>query len=249
MKKISVFCWNIGNPSIDRAKKQAKYLLKRSEDFFILTEAKGSKGCLFIKNYFTANGYNVVMPDMSPREYGVMGLSKYSFKIGNFNENINFLPSRAISMISNLPIGKIEIIGLYIPSRNADKNKIIRKKTFIRKISNALKHSSKNIRIVCGDFNILEPNHFPRYGFFKNWEYQFYNNLIDFNLIDAFRHLNPDVKEYSWVGRTGDGYRYDHIFISNNASSLVNKCFYDHSLRNAKLSDHSGIVAEIKIGI
>lgn len=249
MNKISIFCWNIGNPSIERAKKQAEWLLKRSEDFFILTEAKGSKGCLFLKNFFVFHKYNVIMPDMNSKEYGVMAVSKYPFEISDFNKNIDFLPSRAISIISNFPTGKIEIIGLYVPSRNTDRDKIIKKRTFIEKISNALKRSSNDIRIVCGDFNILEPNHYPRYRFFKNWEYQFYNNLIDFNLTDAFRCLNPDTKEYSWVGKTGDGYRYDHIFISNSAVNLVNKCFYDHSPRSIRLSDHSGIIAEIRANI
>lgn len=246
MDKFSIFCWNIGNPSTERAKKQAKWLKKRSEDFFVLTEAKGSKGCSFLRDYFVLNNYNVIMPDMKSKEYGVMIISKYPFKISNFKNCINFLPSRTISIVSYSPIGKIEIIGLYIPSRNTDKKKITRKKAFIEKISNALKHSSKNLRIVCGDFNILEPNHYPQYKFFKNWEYQFYNDLVGSNLIDAFRYLNPNKKEYSWMGKTGDGYRYDHIFISKNMSSFLSKCFYDHSPRNIKLSDHSGIIAEIK---
>src|SRR3989344_6606477 len=68
MKNISLFCWNIANPSIERAKKQAEWIQKRADDFFILTEAKGSEGCIFLKKYFQAYGYNVIIPKMEKSE-------------------------------------------------------------------------------------------------------------------------------------------------------------------------------------
>jgi len=104
---------------------------------------------------------------------------------------------------------------------------------------------AKNFRIVCGDFNVLEPAHSPHYSFFQDWEYKFYDDLTWSKMTDAFRFLSPDKKEYSWVGRTGDGYRYDHIFVSNNTSKFIKKCFYDHSPRKIRLSDHSGVVLEL----
>jgi exodeoxyribonuclease III len=39
-------------------------------------------------------------------------------------------------------------------------------------------------------------------------------------MADAFRHLHPHACEYSWVGRTGDGYRYDHAFCSQALRDL-----------------------------
>lgn len=66
-------------------------------------------------------------------------------------------------------------------------------------------------------------------------------------LFDSFRHLNPQKKDYSWVGRTGDGYRYDHCFVSNDLSSSVEKCYYLHEPRNERLSDHAAIILNLNL--
>jgi exodeoxyribonuclease III len=96
--------------------------------------------------------------------------------------------------------------------------------------------------IVAGDLNILEPGHQPRYPFFAPFEYDFYQALAGTHgLTDAFRHLHPHDTEYSWVGRTGDGYRYDHAFCSRTLSDLITDCQYLHQPRHDKLSDHSAL--------
>ncbi len=243
---LSIFCWNVGNPSLERAKKQVDWLSNRSENVFVLTETKGSDGCHYIKDFFEKNRYSVAAQDMSLKDYGTMIISKNNFEKNNFPDLIDFLPSRSVVINFRLPQGKMEIIGLYVPSRNADIDKIKRKKIFIEKVLKVIENKSlADFRIVCGDFNILEPNHFPHYSFFQDWEYKLYTDLVRLDMIDAFRFLSPEKNEYSWVGRTGDGYRYDHIFVSNNLSNYIKKCFYDHNPRVMRLSDHSGMVLEL----
>ncbi|MEK7453136.1 MAG: endonuclease/exonuclease/phosphatase family protein [Patescibacteria group bacterium] len=248
MKNISLFCWNIGNPSIKRAKKQVQWLNKRSEDFFILTETKNSEGCLFIKDYFQKNGYHVLSPNIEGKEYGTMLISKYPLEESTFSNHINSLPFRAVSAQISLPNGTLEIIGLYVPSRDKSAKKIKRKKNFLKNVVQALKFAPvPNFRIILGDFNILEPDHIPHYSFFEEWEYDFYKNLTDNQLKDAFRLVSPNKEEYSWVGRTGDGYRYDHCFVSENILSTIDKCFYLHKPREIRLSDHSAIVTQLSL--
>ncbi len=244
--EMSLFCWNIGNPSHDRAQKQAGWLKKRQEDVLVLTETKNSEGCLFLKDYFKSNGYDVIFSDIVDKEYGTMIVSKYKLKESDFSKFIHFIPSRVASTVVSLPFGNIEIIGLYIPSRNSDIKKIRKKKKFVENIITVLNNNlTSDYRIVCGDFNILEPNHIPHYSVFKKWEYDFYNNLLDLQLKDVFRSLNPSLQEYSWVGRTGDGYRYDHCFASDNIINNVKKCFYLHEPREKRLSDHSALITKL----
>jgi exodeoxyribonuclease-3 len=96
--------------------------------------------------------------------------------------------------------------------------------------------------VVLGDFNILEPNHQPRYPIFRPFEYGFYEWFEQHGYRDAYRHLHPDDQEYSWVGRTGDGYRYDHAFVSRTLDSLVISSSYVHEPRTTvRISDHSGL--------
>ncbi|MFH1780661.1 MAG: endonuclease/exonuclease/phosphatase family protein [Candidatus Nealsonbacteria bacterium] len=246
MKNISLFCWNIANPSSNRAAKQAGWLRKRPEDFLVLTEAKRSEGCFFLKRYFETCGYYVIFPKIEGREYGTMIVSKHPLAESLFSNFIDFLPSRVVAVTIALPGGILEIIGLYVPSRDANAEKIKRKKRFLENVVQALRNAPlPNFRIVCGDFNILEPDHVPHYPFFEKWEYAFYRNLMSYRMRDVFRHVNPSLQEYSWIGRTGDGYRYDHCFVSENILHGVKKCFYFHEPREKRLSDHSAIIVEL----
>lgn len=125
-----------------------------------------------------------------------------------------------------------------------------RKKRFIKKLISALEKENNSIhRVFCGDFNVLEPKHIPHYPIFENWEYDFYSNLNKYQLKDAFRHLSPEIQEYSWVGRKGDGYRYDHFFVTSDLIPLVQKCYYYHEPREMKLSDHSALISTLRCGI
>lgn len=246
--KFSLFCWNIGNPSEKRAKRQTAWLDRRPEDVFVLTETKNSHGCLFIKKYFQERNYDVFFSKPKNNEYGTMIISKYSLKASNFSNKISYLPPRVASVKLELSTGWLEIIGVYAPSRNSEPKKIIKKKRFLENLIGALKERSASSKtILCGDLNILEPNHIPHYPFFQKWEYDFYQNLTDNKLADAFRHLNPKAKEYSWIGRTGDGYRYDHCFASKDLLSSLHKSCYLSQPREMKLSDHSALVTTFNL--
>lgn len=245
---FSVFCWNIANPSEERAGKQAEWLRKRPEDILALTEIKASKGCLLIEKYFKAFGYSVISLKPEGKEFGSMIISKHFLRPSNFSGLIDFLPYRVSSAIINFQKRELEIINVYVPSRNASEEKISKKKRFLRDLTDAIERTRlSNGRIFCGDFNIIEPNHIPHYPFFQKWEYYFYQNLIKHRLEDAFRYLNAEAKEYSWVGRTGDGYRYDHCFVSHNLLLFITKCCYLHEPREIKLSDHSALILELNL--
>jgi exodeoxyribonuclease-3 len=66
-------------------------------------------------------------------------------------------------------------------------------------------------------------------------------------MVDTFRHLHPAAAEHSWVGRTGDGYRYDHAFCSNSLIPAVATCQYLHAPRNDRLTDHSALIASFAL--
>ena len=109
-------------------------------------------------------------------------------------------------------------------------------------------HPAQAYRVFCGDFNLLEPNHIPQYrSLFKDWEYGFYTALTRYRLKDSFRHLNPEATEHSWVGRTGDGYRYDHCFVSVDLLPLIHSCYYLHKPREERLSDHSALITNMAL--
>jgi exodeoxyribonuclease-3 len=211
----------------------------------VLTETKASAGCRLLADAFTAAGWNVSFPVPRPGEYGVMIISRILAQPGDFGSEIGYLPTRATSVTLPAPAGPIEVIGAYVPSRDAGLEKTERKRKWLSACLAALTARDPSIpAVLLGDLNILEPGHQPHYPFFVPFEYDFYRALTaDHGLTDVFRHLHPDASEHSWVGRTGDGYRYDHAFCSAGLAPAIRTCQYLHEPRLDRLSDHSALTA------
>ncbi len=258
-KKLSFLSLNIGNPSIERAKKQCEWLLKRKEDVFILTETKNSKGCIYIEEFFLQFGYDlftmnsslnfsVSFPKSQTGDLGVMIISKYKIlKESNYFNKNDIFYSRQLEISISIKDYVIDLVGLYVPSRDRSEKKIERKKFFINEFEKYMTNSKKETKVIMGDLNILEKNHNPHYSTFFNWEYNFYDEILNNEFIDAYKFCHPDKNEYSWVGRTNNGYRYDYCFISSDLKDKLIDCYYIHDTRKNGLTDHSAIVLSLEI--
>jgi exodeoxyribonuclease III len=245
---LSLLTFNIGNPSPGRAQRQLAWLASRDEHVLVLTETKASAGCKLLADAFTSAGYAVCFPEPPPGEYGTMIASKVTALPDSFGDQLGYLPSRAAAATLPAPGRPLLVIGLYVPSRDASLEKTERKRKWLAACDAALASAAGKNVLLLGDLNILEPGHQPRYGFFAPFEYDFYRALTGpHRLTDAFRHLHPGTAEYSWVGRTGDGYRYDHAFCSAQLRDQVTSCHYLHDPRQDKLSDHSALTMTISI--
>jgi exodeoxyribonuclease III len=242
---LSFLTFNIGNPSEQRAQRQLEWLADRPEDVLVLTETKASAGCRLLADAFTGAGWHVNFPVPDPGEYGTMILSRVQAEPGDFTAALGYFPARAASVTLPAPAGKVQVIGAYVPSRDAGLEKTERKRKWLAACLEALTARDPCFPVVLlGDLNILEPGHRPHYPFFIPVEYDFYRALsAEHGLTDAFRHLHPDASEYSWVGRTGDGYRYDHAFCSADLTAAIGTCGYLHEPRHDRLSDHSALTA------
>jgi exodeoxyribonuclease III len=247
---LSLLTFNIGNPSPDRARRQLAWLASREEHILVLTETKASAGCRLLADEFTAAGYAVHYPEPGPGEYGTMIVSTVTVAPDDgFGDRLGYLPARGTAVILPAPGGPLRVIGLYVPSRDASAEKTERKRKWLAACDAALTAAVADMPVILlGDLNILEPGHQPRYPFFAPFEYDFYRTLIGtYQLTDAYRRLHPDKADYSWVGRTGDGYRYDHAFCARPLISQITACDYLHQPREDKLSDHSALTMHLAI--
>lgn len=258
-KKISFLAMNIGNPSMERAKKQCDWLEKRPEDIFILSETKNSQGCAYIEDYFLQYGYdlfsmnssvsyNVSFPKATTEDLGVMVISKYPItkSMSLFQKDSIYYP-RQLEVNICKGDSEISVVGLYVPSRDRSDEKIVRKKDFVDSIERFLAHPIAVPRVLMGDLNILDRKHVPHYSTFFEWEYNFYDKIIEEGYVDAYTHCNGGRQEYSWVGRTNDGYRYDYAFVSEDLRDKILDCRFIHDTRKNGLTDHSAIVVELEI--
>lgn len=259
MKKIRILTLNIGNPSIERAKKQCQWLLEQDDDIFILTETKNSKGCDYISFFFEEYGrnlftcstlkrYHVFFPHVDNKELGVMIISKYSLNNTNtIFDKKSIYYSRHVESTVMIEREKIRLWGIYVPSRDKSDIKINRKKRFIEEICNEMR--SKDLPdIIAGDLNLIDRTHLPKYSTFFQWEYDFYDYIINCGYVDAFKLCNSTIQEHSWIGRTGNGYRYDYFFVKDSIKNKIKLCEYIHDTRNIKISDHAAVFMEFYIG-
>ena len=247
---LSLLTLNIGNPSVARAKRQLAWLIMRDEQVLVLTETKASAGCRLLADSLTDAGYAVHWPGPGPGEYGTMIVATVPVTPDDgFRDRVGYLPARAAAVTLAAPDGPLRVIGLYVPARDASIGKTERKRKWLTACDAALAATVTEMpAIVLGDLNVLEPAHRPAYPFFEPFEYDFYCALVTAHgLTDVFRHLHPDEAEYSWVGRVGDGYRYDHAFCCRSLAGRITACDYLHQPRFDGLSDHSALTMQLAI--
>ncbi|MEU1852964.1 endonuclease/exonuclease/phosphatase family protein [Streptomyces sp. NPDC019990] len=245
---LDVLTFNLNNPGRERAERQLAYLAARPEPVLVLTETADSGGCELLATRFESAGYSVTFPRPGRGERGVMIVSRLATAPGP--AETEYLPHRCVSVTVDTDKGPLDVIGLYVPSRDATDAKTTRKRTFLEECQHRLPAGwGGPLRVVIGDFNILEPTHTPRYRFFQPFEYAFYEALRAAGYEDAFRRLHPEELEYSWVGRTGDGYRYDHAHVSQALANTLHACAYVHDVRTAgdRLTDHSAL--SVSLGV
>ncbi|MFF4391415.1 endonuclease/exonuclease/phosphatase family protein [Streptomyces sp. NPDC001552] len=244
---VDVLTFNLNNPSRERAERQLAYLAARPEHVLVLTETADSAGCDLLEARFSEAGYSVTFPRPGRGERGVMVVSRLETR--PLECGIEYLPHRAVGVAVDTTAGPLDVIGLYVPSRDATEVKKERKRRFLEEARYALPSGLGAARVILGDLNVLEPAHLPRYKFFQEFEYGFYDWFAEAGYADAFRARQWAAAEYSWVGRTGDGYRYDHAFVSLPLVERLLGCEYVHEPRTSedRLTDHSALTVHLAV--
>jgi exodeoxyribonuclease III len=252
---LSLITVNVGAPSLERARRQLRWLAERPEDVLVLTETKATAGSQFLAEAFTATGYAVTFPDHAPGELGVMIVSKLRTTLDPLCAAMDYLPARTAGVVLDTTDGPLRVVGAYVPSRDATLDKTERKKTWINRFHAALDTTATDAPLLLlGDLNVLEPAHKPAHrGQFAPFEYGFYTDLTNRHaLVDLFRHLHPERVEHSWARRAELGYRYDHAHGSHVLAERLTSCEYVHETRDTapdgtRLTDHSGLAVRVAL--
>lgn len=237
-----LFTLNIGGPSLARASRLADYLLSQDLDVIVLTETRPNLGTAALIDELRTAGYEAFWPrPPSAGERGVALLSRSAQTPPIWNKSEE-LGHRLVVGTVTFP-SPVTLIAAYVPSRDASIRKIARKRQFLSQLLSVLSESAHRERtVVMGDLNVVSRDHVPRYSAFRAWEYEVLDEIGELGFVDVFARLHPGQQAHSWIGRTGDGYRYDYVFMSPDLAEAALDCEYVHEARDSRLSDHAGVL-------
>ena len=108
--EIRVLTWNIANPSLDRAYKQFDWLIKSKANVIILTEAKHSKGCFYLRDALESVGFKVYFPSPQNNDYCVI-IAEKGFNSTKWPLKLSFLSHRLESIVLKTFLGELKVIG------------------------------------------------------------------------------------------------------------------------------------------
>ena len=228
-----------------RARRLLGFLDEVDADVTVLTETRGTPGTELLLDTYRQAGYGVTAPShLSTGERGVAVVHRVP-SVPTCPGRVPDLSHRLLSVQLELP-EPITLVGAYVPSRDSSAQKIKRKQTFLSQMSCFLERISQDREVILmGDFNVVSRSHEPRYSTFRSWEYDSLRDIADCGLVDVFLDMHPGVQAHSWVGRTGDGYRYDYSFLSRQLLPRVRTCEYVNEPRLLGLTDHAGMLLSI----
>jgi exodeoxyribonuclease-3 len=129
-------------------------------------------------------------------------------------------------------INTVTIVNVYFPQKK-DKKVVF---DFIKDIVKGRKNT-----IVAGDFNTGN-NELDAQGANFYCSNEFTELSVDI-LNDAYRLLHKTQTEYSWYSKKGNGFRVDHVLVSDELQDYIRAISYDQSTR-LNTTDHAALHVE-----
>lgn len=248
--RLRVLTWNVQHANAARSRRQAAWIAAQPADVVVLTEVAAGAGGDALARVLGEYGFTVCCPP-GPADYRTMVASRTGGQEPCGQVRAGYLPHRCLAVRLRLDDGlTMGVVGLYVPSRGSRERRNAGKRFFQDAVAGLLpglaaRLGSGGPTVIAGDLNVVEPGHQPHHAVFGGWEYGFYRAFGQAGYGDAFRHLHPARADHSWFGRSGGGYRFDHIFC--RPAEAVTGCRYLHEPRTAGLSDHSAMTATIAL--
>jgi len=205
-----------------------EYLDPSSSDVFLIQEFRGNSGGARLKAHLEHHGFQCHSPD---------GIDS--------NQNTILIAARALEPVQldsppnqwSIAAARIEGItffNVYFPQKQG--KKIVYKWIF----ENAGKFKNT---VLVGDFNTGR-NDIDLQGDAKFFCETDFKKLSSEVLLDVYRHLKGDRREYSWYSSSGNGFRIDHVLCTRDLASRMCDVNYHHVTRDT-ITDHSSLQFEI----
>ena len=230
---FDILSWNIRQGGGTRLSGIVKVIEQKSPEVIALSEYRNNKSGILLRTSLLRLGYRFQVVSHAQKDVNSAILaSKYPCSTAIF-------PKCDIEYDHNIVCGRLpafDIYSVYFPHK---------KKHRLFEFLTEQELSPDRPAIIVGDYN-TGINGVDQAGKSFWYEEQLLT-LGKLGYIDAFRAVNGDKKEYSWYSHQGNGYRYDHTYISDDLVPFIADCQYLHKYREEGLSDHSPMLLTLKV--
>ena len=227
---IKLLAWNIRQGGGSRVLKIIEKVNKSKADIISFSEFRNNHHGIRLRNKFMELGYRFQFVSAStPQENSVCIFSKFPA------HSILYSASdyEYFGNVITVEFDAFRFTGVYLPHKKK------------HKLFNILfnEANAEVPAVIMGDYNTGK-NYIDQKGD-SFWYTTEMKKLEKLGMIDAFRKMHEDSMEYSWVSHQGNGYRYDQCYVDESLQSIIRDCYYEHSWREAGISDHSPLFLEL----
>ena len=229
---MRLFTLNIRQGGGTRTGRLLEWLALIELDIAVLTEfRRGDSGDQIARGLGSQGLRYLASPESPPGLNSSLIASRFPLK----ERVIETSPSDSHRVVS-VEVEGIELAGVYFAQKNE-------KQTLYQALGAASGGLLKGQSLIMGDFNTgIRGVDETGESFYAE---ECFISLLDQGWIDSWRSRHPTKTEFSWYSRKGSGFRIDHALASPTLDERISSARYEHSVREAGLSDHSALVVEV----
>jgi exonuclease III len=212
----------------------ARWLLASQADVLVLTEFRHGVAGNALRRDLAAGGFaHQATSHKEPRRNAILIAARRSFRV---EPQTSFAWDRP--RLFNVRLRGLSVTGVHLPNLAA---KIPHWQALLAWAGT----TRGQRRLLIGDFNTgRNPDDAEGYRFLCAGQFA---ALEREGWVEAWRHLHPEGREFSWYSHKGRGFRLDHGFLSPAAAPLLRSSAYAHEVREQGYTDHSALVVELEL--
>ena len=228
-------CWNIRHGGGSRIEQIYAAIKSHRPDIVVLTEYRENAPGTWLREALTADGLGFQITSRPPpRKNGVMIAARDPFELCAESDDVPPDRHRWVTV----QFAKFGVTGTYFPSLH---EKVPHLDYMLRRASRL----SGAHHLFTGDFNTGK-NRIDEAGTVFHYGHYF-DEMANSGWHEAWRHLHPTGRQYSWYSHKRNGFRIDHAFLSPRLQPGLRNARYSHKCRKDGTSDHSALIVEFVI--
>jgi exodeoxyribonuclease-3 len=242
---MKLLTWNINRGGGKRIDQIAISIKNHEPDIVVLTEYRNNKAGLELRSRLDSfDLVHQVSIDTPITIDSVLVSSNIQYKYMDHSFNEFSLLTRLIC----LDFKRFILVAVYLNPFAPGRKFYEKRKKFQLFWEGVIKLGKEYINrpsIFIGDFNTGKDNIDAEGTAFPGYEH--IDKMKKLGFKDAWRHLNPNKREYTWFSpKRRNGFRLDYIFLSSKIQNRLVEAYHSHVEREMRISDHSLLIATLK---